>query len=335
MSCKPILSILLFAASAQFTSPVSAAGPEPITPIQPAQVRNPAMVELGKQLFFDPRLSKSGFISCNSCHNLSMGGTDNLRSSIGHNWQQGPINSPTVLNAKFNAAQFWDGRAADLKAQAGGPVANPKEMAFSHALAVEVLQSIPGYVAAFKQAFGNQKLGMEEVTQAIAAFEETLVTPDSRFDKWLKGDRRALTRKEQEGYRLFKESGCIACHNGPAVGGNSFQKMGLVAPYQTSNPAQGRADVTGKEADRFHFKVPTLRNVELTYPYFHDGGAATLAEAVDTMARIQLGRQFSADENAKVVAFLKTLTGKQPRLQLPVLPPSSEKTLRPQPFDHP
>lgn len=345
MPFKPILSTLLLAASTLLVPPAHAAptttvttattGKEPITPIQPARVSNRAMVELGKQLFFDPRLSRSGAISCNSCHNLSMGGTDNLKTSIGHKWQQGPINSPTVLNARFNAAQFWDGRAADLKAQAAGPIANPKEMAFSHALAVDVLQSIPGYVAAFRQAFGHGRLGIDEVTQAIAAFEETLVTPNSRFDKWLKGDRKALTRNELDGYKLFKSAGCVACHNGPAVGGNSFQKMGLVAPYLTSNPALGRADVTGREEDRHHFKVPTLRNVELSYPYFHDGAAATLTEAVDTMARLQLGRQFSADENAKVVAFLKTLTGEQPRVSLPLLPPSTGKTPPPRPFDQP
>lgn len=325
------LSVLL-AAGISLAAPVLATGKEPISPIQPARVGNPAMVALGKKLFFDPRLSRSGFISCNACHNLSMGGTDNLKTSIGHNWHEGPINAPTVLNARLNIAQFWDGRAADLKAQAGGPIANPGEMAFSHALAVDVLQSIPAYVAAFKQAFGNDKLGVDEITQAIAAFEETLVTPNSRFDKWLKGDRKALTRSEREGYQLFKSAGCVACHNGAAVGGSSFQKMGLVEPYVTTNAAQGRAGVTGKDADRFTFKVPTLRNVELTYPYFHDGAAATLSEAVDTMARIQLGRQFSAEDNAKVVAFLKTLTGDQPRIVLPILPPSSERTPRPRPF---
>ncbi|BEV17630.1 cytochrome-c peroxidase [Herbaspirillum sp. DW155] len=325
------LSVLL-ATGISLAAPVLAAGKEPITPIQPARVSKPAMVELGKKLFFDPRLSRSGFISCNSCHNLSMGGSDNLKTSIGHNWHEGPINAPTVLNAKLNIAQFWDGRAADLKAQAGGPIANPGEMALSHALAVDVLQSIPAYVAAFKQVFGNDKLGIDEITQAIAAFEETLVTPNSRFDKWLKGDRKALTRTEREGYQLFKSAGCVACHNGAAVGGSSFQKMGLAEPYVTANAAQGRAGVTGKDADRFTFKVPTLRNIELTYPYFHDGAAATLSQAVDTMARIQLGRQFSAEDNAKVVAFLKTLTGEQPRIVLPILPPSSEHTPPPRPF---
>jgi len=305
---------------------------EPIKPILAAKVADPALVELGKKLFFDPRLSKSGFISCNSCHNLSMGGTDNLKTSIGHHWNEGNINAPTVLNASMNIAQFWDGRAKDLQAQAGGPIDNPGEMGSSHGLAVEVLQSIPAYVADFKKSFGGDQVTIEHVTTAIAAFEETLVTPNSRFDKWLKGDHKALLVNELAGYKLFKDSGCVACHNGPAVGGNSYQRMGIVEPYKTSSPAVGRFAVTGKDADRFSFKVPTLRNVELTYPYFHDGAANTLTEAVDIMGRLQLGRKFTGDENAKIVAFLKTLTGDQPDFKLPTLPPSSDKTPRPQPF---
>jgi len=311
---------------------VQAAGNEPIQPIEAPKVANPGLVELGKKLYFDTRLSKSGFISCNSCHNLSMGGTDNLKTSIGHNWQKGPINAPTVLNSSMNVAQFWDGRAADLKAQAGGPIANPGEMAFTHELAVEVIQSIPGYVAEFKAVFGSDKVDIDKVTKAIAAFEETLVTPNSRFDQWLKGDKKALTTAEAEGYELFKDSGCVACHNGPAVGGSSFQKMGVVEAYKASSPAEGRVAVTKDEADRFNFKVPTLRNVELTYPYFHDGEAATLTQAVDTMGRIQLGKSFTPEENAKIVAFLKTLTGQQPSFPLPILPPSSDATPRPTPF---
>lgn len=309
-----------------------AAANEPIQPISPVKEINLAQVELGKKLYFDPRLSKSGFISCNSCHNLSMGGTDNLKTSIGDHWKEGPINAPTVLNSSLNVAQFWDGRAANLQAQAGGPIANPGEMAFSHTLAVGMLESIPGYVIEFKQVYGTDKITIDEVTQAIAEFEKTLATPNSRFDQWLLGKKDAITADELAGYQLFKESGCVACHNGPAVGGNSFQKMGVVEPYKTSNPAQGRSAVTGKDADRFNFKVPTLRNVELTYPYFHDGAANTLKEAVDTMGRIQLGKKFTADENAKIVAFLKTLTGDQPNFTLPVLPPSSDNTPRPQPF---
>ncbi|WP_018412137.1 cytochrome-c peroxidase [Methyloversatilis thermotolerans] len=306
---------------------------EPIKPIRPPQNINLGMVELGKKLYFDPRLSKSGFISCNSCHNLSMGGTDNILTSIGDHWQQGPINAPTVLNSSLNVAQFWDGRAADLKEQAGGPIANPGEMAFSHTLAIGVLETIPGYVREFRQVFGTQKIDIDQVTLAIAEFEKTLVTPNARFDQWLLGRNDALSAQELAGYELFKSSGCVACHNGEAVGGASFQKMGLVEPYTSTSPAEGRSAVTGKDGDRFNFKVPTLRNVELTYPYFHDGAANTLTEAVDVMGRLQLGRKFSADENARIVAFLKTLTGEQPGFTLPILPPSADSTPRPRPFD--
>jgi len=316
-----------------FASLSMAADKEPIQPIKSVKVKDPNLVELGKKLYFDPRLSKSGFISCNSCHNLSMGGTDNLRTSIGHNWTQGPINAPTVLNSSLNLAQFWDGRAADLKAQAGGPIANPGEMASSHALAVDVLQSIPAYVNEFKKTFGKEKITIEEVTLAIAAFEETLVTPNSRFDRYLKGDKSAINKTELAGYNLFKSSGCIACHNGQNIGGNSFQKMGIVEPYKANSPAEGRVAYSKDEADRFKFKVPTLRNVELTYPYFHDGAANTLKEAVDTMGRVQLGRKFTDEENAQIVAFLKTLTGDQPSFKLPQIPPSSDTTPRPQPFN--
>jgi cytochrome c peroxidase len=311
---------------------LDATNSEPIQPIKPPANINIGMVELGKKLYFDPRLSKSGFISCNSCHNLSMGGTDNIPTSIGDKWQQGPINAPTVLNSSLNLAQFWDGRAADLKAQAGGPIANPGEMAFTHTLALGVLESIPAYVREFKQVFSKDKINIDLVTLAIAEFEKTLVTPNSRFDQWLLGKKDALTSDELAGYKLFKDSGCVACHNGPAAGGNSYQKMGIVSPYKATSPAEGRSAVTGKDDDRFNFKVPTLRNVELTYPYFHDGAANTLPEAVDIMGRLQLGKTFTKDENAKVVAFLKTLTGDQPSFALPILPPSSDKTPRPQPF---
>ena len=310
----------------------AATAKEPIEPIKAATNINHAQAELGKKLYFDPRLSKSGFISCNSCHNLSMGGTDNLVTSIGHNWQQGPINSPTVLNSGLNFVQFWDGRAKDLNEQAGGPIANPKEMAFSHELAVDVLTSIPGYVAEFKTVYQKDSISIDQVTEAIAEFEKTLVTPNSRFDLWLKGDKTAINAQELAGYQLFKNSGCVACHAGAAVGGTMYQKMGLVAPYQTKNPAQGRFDVTGNEAERMMFKVPTLRNIELTYPYFHDGQAKTLAQAVDIMGRLQLGRNFNEQEIADLVAFLKTLTGEQPKFALPILPASTAKTPSPEPF---
>lgn len=330
---KTQISMLVGALTmAVFATPAIAAK-EPISPIEPVKNINLAQVELGKKLYFDPRLSKSGFISCNSCHNLSMGGTDNLKTSIGHKWQQGPINAPTVLNSSLNLAQFWDGRAADLKEQAGGPIANPGEMAFTHTLAVDVLNSIPQYQVEFQQVFGSKEVTIDNVTQAIAEFEKTLVTPNSRFDQWLLGNKNALTAQELAGYELFKNSGCVACHNGAAVGGSSFQKMGVIEPYQTKSSAEGLSAVTGKDADRFKFKVPTLRNVEMTYPYFHDGEAQTLTEAVDIMGRLQLGKKFSKDENANIVAFLKTLTGDQPNFILPQLPPSTDNTPKPAPFE--
>ena len=325
-------SLTSFVAFAALLSAGLCFAQEPIQPIAPVKDINMAQVELGKKLFFDPRLSKSGFISCNSCHNMSMGGSDNLKTSIGHNWHQGPINAPTVLNSSLNVAQFWDGRAADLQEQAGGPIANPGEMAFTHTLAINVLESIPQYRIEFRQVFGTEEINIEKVTRAIAEFEKTLVTPNSRFDRWLMGEP-VITQRELAGYELFKNSGCVACHNGEAVGGTSFQKMGVVEPYVTDNEAEGLAGVTGKDADRFKFKVPTLRNVELTYPYFHDGASDTLTDAVDIMGRLQLGRKFTSEENADIVAFLKTLTGEQPSFILPILPPSTDQTLRPTPFE--
>lgn len=329
MKIRAISLALMFAATAAWGAK---ARQEPIEPITPAVVTNPAKVELGKKLFFEPRLSMSGIISCNTCHNLSRGGTDNLKTSIGHRWQAGPVNAPTVLNSSLAIAQFWDGRAADLKEQAAGPIQAGVEMAMPHTLALDVLQSIPGYVNEFEKVFGSAGIDMDRVTSAIAAFEETLVTPNSRFDKWLLGDDKALTADELAGYKIFKDSGCVACHNGAAAGGTSYQRMGVVRPYVSTSPVEGRYAVTGNDADRFNFKVPTLRNVEMTYPYFHDGEARTLEEATDIMGQLQLGRYYKEDEIAKIVAFLKTLTGEQPQITVPILPPSSNATPRPDPF---
>jgi cytochrome c peroxidase len=262
-----------------------------------------------------------------------MGGTDNLPTSIGHNWQQGPINSPTVLNSSLNIAQFWDGRAADLKEQAAGPIANPGEMAFTHELAVEVLESIPGYVNASSTRLRRPTASTSTRSPRRSPNSRRPWSPRTRVStNGCSGDENALSEDEVAGYQLFKNSGCVACHNGAAAGGTTFQKMGLVEPYETDNPAEGRFAVTGKDADRFNFKVPTLRNVELTYPYFHDGQVATLAEAVDLMGRLQLGREFSDEEIDSLVAFLKSLTGEQPSFALPQLPPSSPETPRPTPF---
>lgn len=331
---RPELRLIFFAIATLFAplTTYASARSEPITPIEPAKITEPDKVELGKQLFFDPRLSLSGVISCNSCHNLLLSGTDNLKTSVGHQWQAGPVNSPTVFNANMALAQFWDGRAADLKAQAEGPIQADVEMAMPHNMAIEVIRSIPGYRKQMSDVYGDDNVNLGRITTAIAAFEETLVTPNSRFDQWLNGDDKAITQQEHTGYQLFKSSGCVACHNGPAAGGTSFQKMGLFAEYKSSSPSQGRFDVTGKEADRFQFKVPTLRNVELTYPYFHDGAVATLEEAVKKMGELQLGKTYTKQEIADIVAFLGTLTGERPVFELPLLPPSGENTHRPQPF---
>lgn len=301
---------------------------EPIQPIPISFDYDREKIELGKKLFFEPRLSKSGWICCNSCHNLATGGADNLPSSIGHSWLSGPINSPTVLNAKFNLAQFWDGRAKDLKEQAGGPIANPMEMASTHEIAVGMLQSIPEYVQWFKEVYGDEKIDIDRVTDAIAAFEETLTTPNSRFDLWLRGYDK-ISGLEEEGYVLFKDKGCIDCHNGFGVGGNSFQKFGIVKPYDKDTQTLGRYNVTKNEKDKYVFKVPLLRNIALTAPFFHDASTWSLNEAVNVMAKYQLGETLTDEETNKIVAFLRTLTGDQPSIIIPTLPPSTSVTPKP------
>jgi cytochrome c peroxidase len=313
----------------------SARSDEPIKPIPINFDYDRAKVELGKKLFFEPRLSKSGWITCNSCHNLSTGGADNLPTSIGHKWFFGPINSPTVLNSKFNLAQFWDGRAKDLKEQAGGPIANPIEMGSKHELAVSVLQSIPQYVKWFsevyssKEMYTDEKIDIDQVTDAIAAFEETLTTPNSRFDHWLNGYDKSISESELEGYDLFKDKGCIACHNGVGVGGNSYQKFGMIKPYDKDTHTLGRYNVTKDDKDKYVFKVPLLRNIELTAPYFHDASTWDLGKAVNIMAEYQLGVTLTDDETKKIVAFLRTLTGDQPSIIFPILPPSTSTTPEP------
>lgn len=321
---KLALSCAITGALMSLCASVQAA--EPIDPIEPVEVKNPALVELGKMLFFEPRLSRSGFISCNSCHNLATGGVDNLQTSIGDRWAQGPINSPTVLNSFGQVAQFWDGRAKTLAEQAAGPIANPLEMASTHEMAVKVIASIPGYAPYFKKAFGDAEVNIKRITEAMAEFERTLVTPNARFDKWLKGDKNAITQQELNGYKLFKESGCTICHNGAQLGGQSFQKMGVVRPYKTTNTAEGVKAISGRDQDRMTFKVPMLRNIELTYPYFHDGAVWSLEESVAIMGDLQLGKRYTKQEINDITAFLKTLTGDQPKVEYPVLPPSGPNT---------
>ncbi len=305
----------------------------------------PEKVELGKMLYYDPRLSKSGMISCNTCHNLATYGVDNLPTSIGHRWAIGPRNAPTTLNAAIHIAQFWDGRAKDVEEQAKGPILNPIEMAMdSPEEVVKRIKSIPGYVELFKKAFPNEKdpITYDNIAKAIAAFERTLMTP-SRFDEFLRGNVNALTKKEKEGLKLFIEIGCASCHNGMGVGGHMFAKFGITKPYWEATkdyvtldkptiPVDiGRFAVTQKEEDMYVFKVPSLRNVTRTYPYFHDGSVWDLRDAVQIMAQVQLGRKLTEDELDKIIAFLKSLEGEIPKhaLEVPTLPPSTPQTPKP------
>ncbi|MBL1294430.1 MAG: c-type cytochrome [Thiotrichales bacterium] len=318
--------VILFASNSTF------AKEEPISPVRAPKLIDLAKFELGKKLYYERRLSQSGHFSCNLCHNLSLGGVDNLQFPIGDKWQKGRINTPTVLNSSLNFAQYWDGRAATLEEQARGAIENPASMATSHVLVADVLKTIPGYVTEFKQAFDDGEITIASVASAIAEFEKTLVTLNSPFDMWLLGNKNAISEYELSGYKIFKNVGCTNCHNGPGVGGQSFQKFGVFEPYKTTHPSRGRSAITGESIDDNVFKVPLLRNIELTYPYFHDGAIKTLEEAVNAMGRVQLGIQFNDDETARVVAFLKTLTGVQPSFPLPTLPASGVDTPRPSPF---
>lgn len=312
-------------------------------PIDPASVNSvvknnaitPAKVELGRQLFFEPRLSKSQIISCNSCHNLSTGGVDAGPTSIGHGWTKGPRRAPTVLNAVFNVAQFWDGRAPDLKTQAKGPVQADAEMNNTPAAVEATLKSMPAYVAEFRAAFPTDAnpVSFDNMANAIEAFEATLTTPNSRFDKFLTTDAGALNDTEKKGLRLFIDKGCAACHNGVNVGGGDYFVFGVVQkPDAAILPPgdRGRAKVTNKDADAYAFRAAPLRNVALRAPYFHTGSVWTLEEAVNVMAKSQLGASLSPDENAAIVAFLGTLTGDQPNVTYPILPARTKDTPRPQ-----
>lgn len=295
-----------------------------------------AQIALGQKLYFDNRLSKNGNQSCNSCHNLATGGVDNLSFSPGSEFELGGRNAPTVLNAALQASQFWDGRAKDLKEQAGGPLLNPIEMGLpDQQTAVKIVQSIPEYVEEFAAAFPDKAVTFDNITTAIAAFEQTLLTP-SAWDDYLKGNVNALNTQQQSGLRKFIDNGCIACHNGVNLGGNSFQKFGLVdGPYWKFTGSQvqdeGRFQVTKTEDDKFVFRVPDLRNIANTYPYFHDGSVWNLGDAVNIMAQAQLGKKLPQQDIDDIVAFLKATSGSLPdqaRL-LPQLPASGSDTPKP------
>lgn len=292
----------------------------------PKTPQQKAKIELGKMLWFDPRLSLSGKVSCNTCHDLSTNGADTKPLSIGYAGRKGTVNSPTVFNAEKQIAQFWDGRAKTLAEQATGPITNPLEMAMTPELAEGVIRSIPGYRPYFEKAFGSKNPTFSEIAEALAAFETTLTTPNAPFERYLKGDKNALTQQQIDGLKLFRRSGCIRCHSGNLLGGTSFQKVGSVRPYVTDNSSKGRMDVSGKPWDEMMFKVPTLLNVERTAPYFHDGAVKTLPDAVKKMADIQLDMNLSEKQVEEIVAFLESLNGELPKIEKPTLPPSGPET---------
>lgn len=321
------------------------------SPALPGEPATPEKLALGKMLYFDPRLSESHEISCSTCHDISMGGGGRF-SSIGHSQQLGGRKAPTVLNAVFNKSQFWDGRAASLKDQVvssvmanpkalltarGGPVmTSPAEMNIVRQHAVEELKGIPGYAEAFKRAFPAEadQITYDNVGRAIAVFEATLITPDAPFDRWLRGDDQALSEEQKQGLRTFVDKGCSNCHNGINVGGGMYARFGVVQdPGPELRPPDdwGRFVITKNVSDKYVFKVPTLRNVELTAPYFHSGRIWDLKRAIAVMGEVQLGQKLSEGEIDNIAEFLKSLTGRQPEVVLPILPPSVAATPRPAP----
>lgn len=282
---------------------------EVILPIPQQVAVDKEKANLGKKLFFDPMLSKDGTISCANCHNLQDGGDDNLQFSIGINGQKGSVNAPTVFNSIYNFRQFWDGRAKDLKEQAAGPIENPIEMGNTFKNLIPVLKK-SHYKVRF-DAIYKKGITKDTITDAIAEYEKTLITPDAPFDLYLKGDGNAITNNQKDGYALFKSKGCITCHHGINIGGNLYNNFGVVNDAKSSN--LGRYNVTHKERDKYFFKVPSLRNIAKTAPYFHDGRTQSLHEAVKIMSKYQLGRKITDDEADKIVSFLKSLDGKIPK----------------------
>ena len=285
---------------------------EPLTPLPPVPRLDAATVELGRQLFNEKRLSVNGSLSCASCHRLATGGADDKPFSLGFDGQPVKFNTPTVFNASLNFKQFWNGRVDTLEAQIEQVVISPAEMGSDWKTVVANLTAIPQYQTAFAQVYPDG-VTAANVQNALATYERTLLTPNSRFDQYLQGNTDILTLEEKYGYQRFKEYGCIACHQGLNIGGNMFQKFGVMDDYFKGRPPAetdlGRYLVTHDEDDRNVFKVPSLRNVAVTAPYFHDASAKTLEDAVDVMFKFQLGRIPSADDKEQIIKFLKTLTG--------------------------
>jgi cytochrome c peroxidase len=287
-------------------------GSGPLLPLPPVPDLPADKVALGKRLFFDPRLSHDDTVSCATCHQLDSGGSDRLPVSVGIEGRKGGVNAPTVFNSSLNFTQFWDGRAASLEAQAAGPVHNPLEMASKWAEVIPKLSRDEHYRREFGRIYPQGITG-DTIVDAIAAYERTLLTPNSRFDRFLRGDKGALDPLERSGYQRFLDYGCASCHQGAGVGGNMFQRFGVMGSYLKGDAGRqadlGRFNVSGLEIDKNVFKVPSLRNVEVTPPYFHDGSAQSLEEAVIIMGRYQLGRELSGEDVKALTAFLKTLTG--------------------------
>ncbi|MFV0409930.1 MAG: cytochrome-c peroxidase [Paracoccus sp. (in: a-proteobacteria)] len=295
---------------------------------------DPARIELGKKLFFDPRMSASQLISCQTCHNVGLGGSDQLPTSVGHGWQKGPRNAPTVLNSVFNIAQFWDGRAPDLAEQAKGPLQAAVEMNNTPERLVETLNSMPAYVDEFAAAFpgSNDPVSFDNFASAIEQFEATLITPNSPFDRFLTGDDEAMDARQLAGMRAFIDTGCTACHSGINVGGDSYHPFGVVEqPNGDVLPEgdKGRFAVTETEDDAYVFRAAPLRNIALTAPYFHSGVVWDLNEAVRIMSSSQIGTELSEEQADEIVAFLGTLTGDQPLIEHPILPVRSDTTPKP------
>ncbi|MFZ0097246.1 MAG: cytochrome-c peroxidase [Gemmobacter sp.] len=309
---------------------------KPLPSTVPAIKDNPVTPEkitLGRSLFFDPRLSASGVFSCYSCHNLATGGDDNMETSVGHGWQKGPRNAPTALNAVLNEAQFWDGRADDLKAQAKGPIQAGVEMANTPDNVVATLASMPDYVSKFRAAFPGEgdAVTFDNMARAIEAFEATLITP-APFDAWLNGDDHALTAEARAGLQLFIDKGCSSCHSGVNVGGHGYYPFGLIEkPGSEVLPPgdKGRFAVTETADDEYVFRAAPLRNVGVTAPYFHSGKVWDLTVAVEIMAESQLGAALEPQETKALVAFLDSLTGTMPEVVVPVLPAETATTPRP------
>ena len=281
----------------------------PIKPIPDTLKVNSKKVKLGKKLFFDTILSKDGTISCATCHDLQNGGDDGLQFSFGIQGKEGNINSPTVYNAVFNFRQFWDGRAKDLKEQASAPIINPIEMGHTIKGAIESLSKRDVYVKDFNDIYFDG-ITKDNIADALAEFEKMLITPNSPFDKYLKGDKDALSEKAKEGYSLFKSKGCILCHHGVNIGGNFYNKFGIYK--ETDSHHLGRYNITKREEDKHVFKVPSLRNIALTAPYMHDGRVSTLKKAVEFMTEYQLGRHMEVGDTEAIVVFLESLTGEIP-----------------------